>query len=107
MRSYFLKVLGLLLKTKRLAGTNCCNDIFKRQSIEPIGERLTNTRYLITPGSVYGYRTMDEDLQRIKSLKFARSYKEAHGYYLDFAEKSNKVPLAVFVICIVLLSTLL
>jgi hypothetical protein len=106
MRSYFLKVLGLLLKTKRLAGTNCCNDIFKRQSIEPIGERLTNTRYLITPGSVYGYRTMDEDLQRIKSLKFARSYKEAHGYYLDFAEKSNKVPWIVFAVCTLMLLVL-
>jgi hypothetical protein len=106
MRSYFLKGLVLLLKTKRLAGTSCCNDIFKHQRIEPIGERLINTRYLITPGSVYGYRTMDEDLQRIKSLKFARSYKEAHGYYLDFAEKSNKVPWIVFAVCILMLLVL-
>ena len=107
MRSYFLKGLVLLLKTKRLAGTNCCNDIFKHQRIEPIGERLINTRYLITPGSVYGYRTMDEDPQRIKSLKFARSYKEATGYYYHSDPKPSKFPLVVVIGCIALLLMLL
>ena len=106
MRSYFLKGLVLLLKTKRLAGTNCCNDIFKHQRIEPIGERLINTRYLITPGSVYGYRTMDEDPQRIKSLKFARSYKEATGYNFKTEDTSNKFPWIVFAVCILILLVL-
>jgi hypothetical protein len=106
MRSYFLKGLDLLLKTKRLAGTNCCNDIFKHQRIEPIGERLINTRYLITPGSVCGYSTMDEDLQRIKSLKCARSYKEATGQNFKAEDKSNKFPWIVFAVCILILLVL-
>lgn len=47
------------------------------------------------------------EIERLKSLRFARSYKEAHGYYLNFEEKSNKVPLVLFAICIFLLVAVL
>lgn len=47
------------------------------------------------------------EIVRLKSLRFARSYKEAHGHHLDFEEKSNKFTLALFVICIFLLVVVL
>tara|TARA_R110000823_G_scaffold292417_1_gene411203 strand:- start:218 stop:367 length:150 start_codon:yes stop_codon:yes gene_type:complete len=49
---------------------------------------------------------MDEDLQRIKSLKCARSYKEATGQNFKAEDKSNKFPWIVFAVCILILLVL-
>ena len=46
------------------------------------------------------------EIEKLKALKFSRSFKESTGYHFKGEDKSNKLPWAILIFCVILLVVL-